>query len=276
MRAKDEVLQVMDDLRVAGVDFLTIGQYLQPTKKHAAIDRFWTPDEFKALETIAYAKGFLMVSREPADALLASCRRGFREAESRALGEAMITPNAFRSRYHALMEAHPGFTDIYPEGLPLDLLDSLCAFVDFDERILVQAGVDATSAAFLLTAGIPASAAPLLSFDKTEDAFAALGLSEEYYPLGSGSGDPIVIEVLTGRVLMLLHDEGMRAVYANETIAQFAETLCLMVEHWDMKQPQAFLEALRAIDPPAAEKSTMWHSEAVSYAACNAAENANT
>ncbi|HVV32812.1 MAG TPA: lipoyl synthase [Vitreimonas sp.] len=63
--AKDEVLQVMDDLRVAGVDFLTIGQYLQPTKKHAGIDRFWTPEEFKALETIAYAKGFLMVSASP-------------------------------------------------------------------------------------------------------------------------------------------------------------------------------------------------------------------
>ncbi len=62
---RDEVLQVMDDLRVADVDFLTIGQYLQPTKKHAAVVRFWTPDEFKALETIAYAKGFLMVSASP-------------------------------------------------------------------------------------------------------------------------------------------------------------------------------------------------------------------
>ncbi|MBY0564548.1 MAG: lipoyl synthase [Hyphomonadaceae bacterium] len=62
---KDEVLQVMDDLRVANVDFLTIGQYLQPTRKHAAVARFWTPDEFKALETIAYAKGFLMVSASP-------------------------------------------------------------------------------------------------------------------------------------------------------------------------------------------------------------------
>jgi len=62
---KDEVLQVMDDLRVAGVDFLTIGQYLQPTKKHHALARFWTPEEFKALETIAYAKGFLMVSASP-------------------------------------------------------------------------------------------------------------------------------------------------------------------------------------------------------------------
>src|SRR5262245_23012622 len=63
--AKEEVLQVMDDLRVAGVDFLTIGQYLQPTKKHHALERFWTPDEFKALETIAYAKGFLVVSASP-------------------------------------------------------------------------------------------------------------------------------------------------------------------------------------------------------------------
>ncbi|MBL8550421.1 MAG: lipoyl synthase [Hyphomonadaceae bacterium] len=62
---REEVMQVMDDLRSADVDFLTIGQYLQPTRKHAAIDRFWTPDEFKALETIAYAKGFLMVSASP-------------------------------------------------------------------------------------------------------------------------------------------------------------------------------------------------------------------
>jgi lipoic acid synthetase len=62
---RDEVLQVMDDLRVANVDFLTIGQYLQPTKKHAAVARFWTPDEFKALESIAYSKGFLMVSASP-------------------------------------------------------------------------------------------------------------------------------------------------------------------------------------------------------------------
>ncbi len=63
--AQDEVMQVMDDLRVANVDFLTIGQYLQPTKKHAAVARYWTPEEFKALETIAYAKGFLMVSASP-------------------------------------------------------------------------------------------------------------------------------------------------------------------------------------------------------------------
>jgi lipoic acid synthetase len=62
---KEEVMQVMDDMRSAGIDFLTIGQYLQPTRKHAAVDRFVTPDEFKAYETIARAKGFLMVSATP-------------------------------------------------------------------------------------------------------------------------------------------------------------------------------------------------------------------
>jgi len=63
--SKEEVMQVMDDMRSAGVDFITIGQYLQPTRKHAAIDRFVHPDEFKALEEIARAKGFLMVSASP-------------------------------------------------------------------------------------------------------------------------------------------------------------------------------------------------------------------
>ena len=62
---KDEVLQVMDDLRSADVDFLTIGQYLQPTAKHAKIERFITPEEFNTYATMAYAKGFLMVSSTP-------------------------------------------------------------------------------------------------------------------------------------------------------------------------------------------------------------------
>ncbi|WP_188451091.1 lipoyl synthase [Glycocaulis albus] len=62
---KEEVMQVMDDMRSAGIDFLTIGQYLQPTRKHAAVDRFVTPEEFKGYETIARAKGFLMVSASP-------------------------------------------------------------------------------------------------------------------------------------------------------------------------------------------------------------------
>ncbi len=62
---RNEVLQLMDDLRSAEVDFLTIGQYLQPTRKHAPVARFVPPEEFKAYEQIAYAKGFLMVSASP-------------------------------------------------------------------------------------------------------------------------------------------------------------------------------------------------------------------
>ena len=62
---REEVLQVMDDLRSADVDFLTIGQYLQPTPKHAAIDRFVTPDEFDEYAAFARGKGFLLVSSTP-------------------------------------------------------------------------------------------------------------------------------------------------------------------------------------------------------------------
>jgi lipoyl synthase len=62
---RNEVLQVMDDLRAAEVDFLTIGQYLQPSRKHHPVIRFVPPDEFNALATIAHAKGFSMVSASP-------------------------------------------------------------------------------------------------------------------------------------------------------------------------------------------------------------------
>ena len=61
----NDVLQVMDDLRATDVDFITIGQYLQPTKKHAKVDRFVTPEEFSYLERVAKTKGFLMVSASP-------------------------------------------------------------------------------------------------------------------------------------------------------------------------------------------------------------------
>ena len=63
--ARQEVHQVMDDMRAADIDFLTIGQYLQPTVKHHAVDRFVEPDEFKGYERAAYGKGFLMVSASP-------------------------------------------------------------------------------------------------------------------------------------------------------------------------------------------------------------------
>ena len=62
---KDEIVQVMDDLRSAEVDFLTIGQYLQPSVKHHPLYRYYHPNEFKELETIAKSKGFLLVSSTP-------------------------------------------------------------------------------------------------------------------------------------------------------------------------------------------------------------------
>ena len=63
--ARDEVMQVMDDMRSADIDFLTIGQYLQPTPKHHPLDRFVTPDEFKAYAQNAEGKGFLLASSTP-------------------------------------------------------------------------------------------------------------------------------------------------------------------------------------------------------------------
>ena len=62
---REEVMQVMDDLRTARVDFLTVGQYLQPSRKHAPVERFVPPEEFEALGSLARAKGFLMVSASP-------------------------------------------------------------------------------------------------------------------------------------------------------------------------------------------------------------------
>ena len=63
--SKDEILQVMDDLKSADVDFLTIGQYLQPSVKHFPLERYYTPQEFEELGFIAKAKGFLLVSSSP-------------------------------------------------------------------------------------------------------------------------------------------------------------------------------------------------------------------
>lgn len=62
---RNEVIQLMDDLRSADVDFMTIGQYLQPSKKHHPVKKFVTPDEFKSYETVAYTKGFLLVAASP-------------------------------------------------------------------------------------------------------------------------------------------------------------------------------------------------------------------
>ena len=87
---KEEVMQVMDDMRSAGIDFLTIGQYLQPTRKHAAVDRFVTPEEFAAYEEIARSKGFLMVSASPLTR--SSYHAGEDFAKLRAAREAQLGP----------------------------------------------------------------------------------------------------------------------------------------------------------------------------------------
>jgi lipoic acid synthetase len=86
---RDEVLQLMDDLRTAGVDFLTIGQYLQPTRKHHPVKSFVTPDEFAAYERVARAKGFLQVSATPLTRSSYHADKDFaelRQARERALG----------------------------------------------------------------------------------------------------------------------------------------------------------------------------------------------
>ena len=88
---RGEVLQVMDDLRSARVDFLTIGQYLQPTPRHAAIDRFVTPEEFEEYQVIGISKGFNMVASSPLTRSSYHADRDFdhlREARQAALAQA--------------------------------------------------------------------------------------------------------------------------------------------------------------------------------------------
>lgn len=89
---REEVGQVMDDMRAAGVDFITIGQYLQPTPKHAAVDKFWTPEEFEQLTRMAKAKGFLMVSASPLTR--SSHHAGDDFAKLKAAREAKLTAQA--------------------------------------------------------------------------------------------------------------------------------------------------------------------------------------
>jgi lipoyl synthase len=83
---RNEVLQLMDDLRSADVDFLTIGQYLQPTRKHHAVLRFVPPEEFEAYEKIAYAKGFKLVSATPLTRSSHHAGDEFRELRNRSQG----------------------------------------------------------------------------------------------------------------------------------------------------------------------------------------------
>ena len=90
-----EIHQVMDDMRSAGIDFLTMGQYLQPTPRHAKVAEFVTPQAFNAYAAIARAKGFLLVAAVAADALQLSCRRRFRAAAGCTQREAGPRDRAF-------------------------------------------------------------------------------------------------------------------------------------------------------------------------------------
>jgi lipoic acid synthetase len=90
---RHEVLQLMDDLRTADVDFLTMGQYLQPTKKHHAIARFVTPDEFDAYAEVARAKGFLLVSASPLTRSSHHAGDDFAKLKAQRLGLAGAPPS---------------------------------------------------------------------------------------------------------------------------------------------------------------------------------------
>ena len=97
---RNEVLQLMDDLRSADVDFLTIGQYLQPTRKHHAVMRYVTPDEFRSFETVALTKGFLVVSSSPLTRSSHHAGRGLRTAEGGAAcspGRRVIVRDSWQS-----------------------------------------------------------------------------------------------------------------------------------------------------------------------------------
>lgn len=80
--AREEVHQVMDDLRAADVDFLTVGQYLRPTPKHASVERYWTPEEFAELAREARTRGFLLVSASPLTRSSYHARQDFRRLQA--------------------------------------------------------------------------------------------------------------------------------------------------------------------------------------------------
>ena len=138
---RNEVLQVMDDLRAAGVDFLTIGQYLQPTRKHHEVVRFVPPEEFKAYETIAYAKGFLMVSASPLTRSSHHAGEDFaRLKAARATRVALTMPQFSDKRRvrHAAADMFDLVADVerYPEFVPM------CRELKVRRRIQEPEGVE--------------------------------------------------------------------------------------------------------------------------------------
>ena len=123
---RHEVLQVMDDLRSAEVDFLTIGQYLQPTRKHHAVMRYVTPDEFAGYEKVAYTKGFLMVSASPLTRSSHHAGDDFAKLQAAraalsALSAEMPRFSSKRRVHHSAQQMFDLVADVerYPEFVPL-------------------------------------------------------------------------------------------------------------------------------------------------------------
>ena len=137
---RNEVLQVMDDLRSADVDFLTIGQYLQPTRKHHAVVRFVPPDEFKALETIAYAKGFLMVSASPLTRSSHHAGEDFARLKAARASDGALMPHFSTKRQvrHSAADMFDLVADVenYPQFVPL------CRALVVRKRTTDSAGTD--------------------------------------------------------------------------------------------------------------------------------------
>jgi lipoyl synthase len=116
---RNEVLQLMDDLRSADVDFLTIGQYLQPTRKHAAVERFVEPAEFESYKSIAYAKGFLVVAASPLTRSSYHAGEDFQRLKAARVGAAPKgLPPMVRQAHHD--EAHERLTLSLSKGEPVE------------------------------------------------------------------------------------------------------------------------------------------------------------
>ena len=119
---KDEIYQVMDDLRAADVDFITIGQYLPPTPKHAKLEKFITPKEFEEYKQMAIAKGFLMVSSSPLTRSSYHASEDFRVMQENRASKKLLMKNSKREEIvsHSAKKLFNIVLDIqsYPEYIP--------------------------------------------------------------------------------------------------------------------------------------------------------------
>lgn len=173
-----------------------------------------------------------------------------------------MTPIEFQKQYLADVLSD---TEIacHPE-----LVNRLCEFILFERETLLAYGIDEAAVGFLVDGGLPADAAPSLSFErysrqKLEELYDLYDLPRSLFPLGhNGSGDPLGIETSSRAVVYMNHDAQMQRVFVNSSVAQFAESLLLYQRLLKARKVEELLEQLRMIDPAAAVEGTMWHAEA--------------